>query len=56
MIEDLRQKCLAKVSVLLERPLSSEDVKNVAEAIKTLNETGINADKKVSKKADMDKV
>ena len=50
MIEDLRQKCLAKVSVLLERPLSSEDVKNVAEAIKVLNEVATMHEKKISKK------
>lgn len=55
-MEDLRQKCLAKVSVLLEQPLSSADVKNIADAIRTLNETNINSDKKVSKKADISKV
>lgn len=51
-IEELKQKCFDKVSFLLEKPLSSEDVKNVAGAIKALNEVVAVPEKKVIKKAD----
>lgn len=49
-IDVLKKKCLDKVSFLLEKPLSPADVKDVAEAIKVLNEVATMPEKKISKK------